>query len=102
MKKTISSVPICDTLEGMSNPLLTTLQIMKALDGNPTSADDLCIAHGVSLATLKRHIAEARHLGAVIESRRKGKGWNYVFVNADACRRLMTIWLAREVERSVL
>lgn len=83
----------------MNNPLLTTLEIVAALGDSPMTAVELQAQFGdMSIATLKRHIAEARLLGADIESVKSGKSWNYHLNNKADVRVRLARWL--ELERS--
>jgi len=80
------------------NPLLDTLTLVDTLRSADATAADLAAQLDVSPATLKRHISEARHLGAVIESVRGSGGWRYVLRNADQLRNL-DVWLKLERAR---
>lgn len=84
--------------------MLTTLQIIKYLGviGGGKSAKLLCSLHSISLATLKRHIAEARHLGAQIESYRSKNESLYRLNNWDACSARVTTWIDLMEHDSVL
>lgn len=82
------------------NPLLDTLTIVDTLRAGDATAADLAALLDVSPATLKRHIAEARHLGAVIESVRGAGGWRYVLRNSAKLRHL-DAWLRLERTRGV-
>ena len=78
--------------------MLTTLKIIHALGDTDGFACDytsgaLCEEFGVSLATLKRHIAEARHLGAAIESYREGGASYYRLKNWTACKERVNTWI---------
>jgi len=57
------------------------------------------IAFVGSERTMKRYIAEARHLGADVLSMRSGRGWVYVCSNACQVRRTVLAWLERERQR---
>lgn len=85
----------------MSNPHLTTLQIIQALGVHSSSAADLMTQFSVSVAGLKRHISEGRLLGAKIQSVRSGKGWVYVLANHDAVRVMLTRWIELELARDL-
>jgi hypothetical protein len=83
----------------MNSPLLTTLEIAFTLTIQSASAAELQAKFGgLSIATLKRHIAEARLLGADIESIKFGKSWCYVLKNKDAVRGRLHTWI--ELERT--
>lgn len=81
------------------NPLLDTLTIIDTLRSGDATAADLASLLDVSPATLKRHISEARHLGAVIESVRGAGGWRYVLRNSAKLRHLDS-WLRLERARN--
>lgn len=81
------------------NPLLDTLTLIETLRAGDATAADLAALLNVSSATFKRHLSEARHLGAVIESVRGAGGWRYVLRNADKLRHL-DAWLRLERARN--
>jgi len=81
------------------NPLLDTLTLVDTLRSGDATAADLAALLEVSPATFKRHLAEARHLGAVIESVRGVGGWRYVLRNASKLRHL-DAWLRLERARN--
>jgi hypothetical protein len=86
----------------MNNPLLTTLEITAALCVRPSTAAELQAAFGdIGIATLKRHIAEARQLGADIESVKSGKSWLYQVKNPDAIRLRLKRWIELEKTRDL-
>jgi len=85
----------------MNNPLLITLEIIQTLDVRSASAADLMTKFSVSVAGLKRHISEARLLGAKIESVRFGKGWVYLLTNKDAVRVKAHQWIQLERQRDL-
>lgn len=88
----------------MENPLLQQLEIVERLAGAGylgLSAARLCEDHGVSLATLKRHLAELRHLGARIESYGGGRcPWHYRLRNWPEIEKTVSTWLRLERARS--
>lgn len=87
----------------MNNPLLITLEIVDTLHRyGECSSITLETMHSVSPASLKRHLAEARLLGADIESLRAGKGWVYQLKNGSAVMPLCKIWIDLERSRSLL
>ena len=53
-----------------TNPLLTTLRIVRDIAEHAYSTAELCEKHGASDRQMKRYIAEARHLGANLQSTR--------------------------------
>lgn len=66
------------------------------------SADALCSRAGVSVATLKRYLAELRHVGCQIVSRREPSGWVYRLENAEAVRVILLRWLDLERRRTLV
>jgi len=80
------------------NSLLTTLEIVAALARRPSTADELESFFSLSTATLKRHLAEARHLGADIQSVKLSKVSTYHLRNADQVAKRLSTWI--ELERS--
>lgn len=62
------------------------LEIIIALSKGNQSTESLCKAFEISTATLKRQIAEARHLGAKIEAVKNGKKSEYQLDNWKDCR----------------
>lgn len=80
------------------NSLLTTLEIISALAHKGATAADLQAQFGLSIATLKRHLAEARHLGASIESVKLGNVSTYLLKNRKEVSERLEKWL--ELERS--
>ena len=84
------------------NDHLTTLKILVDLSKADASSSDLCLAHEVSIATLKRFIAEARHMGALVESRKVGASWFYHLANWPQIRKTVTAWMSLEEARTFL
>lgn len=80
------------------NSLLTTLEIISVLTRDTASASELQATFGISIATLKRHIAEARSLGADILSIKSGTTWTYVLQNSAQVRTRLNRWI--ELERT--
>jgi predicted DNA-binding transcriptional regulator YafY len=80
------------------NPLLTTLEIISALSRTDSTAAELQSQFDLSVATLKRHLAEARHLGAKIESVKLGNVSTYTLRNGPEVSTRLDRWL--ELERS--
>lgn len=66
------------------------------------SADHLAKLVGVSPATLKRYLADLRHLGCEIVSRRESGGWVYRLENGDAVQVRMLRWLDLERKRTLV
>jgi len=83
--------------------LLMTLELVEALRlGGPRSTRDLCHCFGVSVATLKRRIDDARHLGAAVESVKSGHAWVYHLGNGPAVAARLARWLQLEQSRSLV
>jgi predicted transcriptional regulator len=80
------------------NSLLTTLEIISSLSHKGATAADLQAQFGLSIATLKRHLAEARHLGAIIQSVKLGNVSTYQLENQKEVSSRLEKWL--ELERS--
>lgn len=88
----------------MKTPLLLTLEVAETMlePMSEWSAVDLCQRHGVSVATLKRYIADLRHMGARITVRGGGKNpWFYRLDNADAVTNTLKAWLRLERARDL-
>lgn len=83
--------------------MIKTLEIIDTLNHyGACSSSTLEAMHSVSVATLKRHVSEARLLGANIVSRRVGKAWMFELINATVVMPLCTKWLELERRRSLL
>jgi predicted DNA-binding transcriptional regulator YafY len=80
----------------------TTLKIIECLGESDFSSKALCEKFNISLATLKREISEARHLGAKIESYRSKNESLYRLKNWDACKKTTLRWIALQEKDSVL
>lgn len=80
------------------NSLLTTLEIISSLSRSPSTAAELQALFQISIATLKRHLAEARDLGADIESIKVGKASTYHLRNAAQVSKRLDRWI--ELERA--
>lgn len=74
------------------------LEMMARILAGPVPAKSL-IAFVGSDRTMKRYIAEARHLGADVQAVRAGRTWAYVCLNADKVRPVVLAWLERERQR---
>lgn len=88
----------------MSNPnqLLEILEIVEMLAEKNASVAEIQTKFDISFPTIRRHIAEARHFGADIESIRQGAGWVYKLKNWPACQKIVTKWLELERNRSFI
>jgi DNA-binding transcriptional ArsR family regulator len=80
-----------------------TLTTMLILSEHPDglTADDLMTGMEVSRATLSRKIAEARHLGAKIESVRQGRRNIYRLANWTEIKKTVTRWIELEEQRTL-
>lgn len=81
--------------------MLTALYITRDLHNGAKTAAELKLTHNISLATLKREIANARHMGADIISIREGKKSVYVLVNWDEVKNTVTRWIELEETRNL-
>ncbi len=87
----------------MKSELHETLSVVQAIMlAGTASAAELCEAHGCSVATLKRRLDDARHLGAHVESVKLGAGWQYHVANGPVIAERLGTWLALERERSLV
>lgn len=87
----------------MNSPLHTTLNILALLCDHSYSAAELQRRNGdMSIATLKRHIAEARSLGAKIESLKSGSVWCYHLKNKEQISTRLFRWLELEQSRDLV
>jgi DNA-binding IclR family transcriptional regulator len=82
--------------------LLKILLVGQELLGVDRSLTYLVQRAGCSPATMKRYLAELRHLGCQIVSRRESGGWVYRLENADAVQRLLLRWIELERGRTLL
>jgi DNA-binding transcriptional ArsR family regulator len=84
------------------NQLLEILEIADMLANKNASVTDIQAKFDLSLPTIRRHIAEARHLGADIESIRQGSGWVYTLKNGPQIDVKLKRWLELERNRSLI
>ena len=82
--------------------LLKSLQLVKVLSSGPRGAAFLRELLGVSNATLNRHIAEARNLGAQIKAVQAGRVWTYHLENWPACQKTVDRWIDLEERRTIV
>jgi len=83
--------------------MLKTLEIIDTLNHyGPCSAATLMTMHTVSVATLKRHIAEARLLGADVASVKVGASWSFELLNGPKVMPLCKRWIELERGRTLL
>lgn len=82
----------------MSEELLKILLIGQELIGADRPTSYLLNRSGVSPATVKRYVAELRHLGCEIVSRRTADGWTYRLENPDQVQARLLRWI--ELERT--
>lgn len=85
-----------------ANQLLEILEIVEMLGEKNASVSEIQAKFDISFPTIRRHIAEARHFGADIESIRQGPGWVYKLKNWPACEKIVTRWIELERNRSFL
>lgn len=89
------------------SPLLTTLTLID-LCQYPTTMEELCENLKLSPRQVHRHIEEARHLGAELESRADWIGdqkrYAWILTNGPEIRKAgrLTRWLQLEQARSVV
>ena len=82
--------------------LLKVLNVVISLSSSDRSSAVLCAEHAVSVPTLKRYIAEARHLGADITSVKSGSRWHFHLSNWDQCKKRVLTWAKLESEQTFL
>ncbi len=87
----------------MKSELLKTLLIVRSIiDTGPTPCAELARFHGMSTATLKRRLEDARQLGAHVESVKLGARWYYSVPNAAVVHRRLGLWIKLEEARSLV
>lgn len=86
------------------SPLLITLNIINDICDDSFSSAWLAKRYGLSDRTFKRHIDEARHLGAVLKPYNTGGAWYWECENADQLRESgrLARWIALEKERDLV
>jgi hypothetical protein len=82
--------------------LLKILNVVISLSLSDRSSAFLCVEQAVSVPTLKRYLAEARHLGADITSIKSGSRWHFHLANWDQCQKRVLSWAKLERERTFL
>jgi len=85
----------------MKSDLLITLEIVDACR-TPRSAAALCAEFGLSVATLKRRLADVRNMGAHIESVKIGARWVYHLANEPMVSARLARWIELERSRSLV
>lgn len=75
--------------------------MMRDLAHEPLSTADLMSRYDVTERTVKRMIAEARHLGADIGSERRGRRYVWRVRNWPAIERITTRWIELEERRDL-
>lgn len=83
------------------NPLLVTLRMIERLSHGPQSAAALGAEFGLSPIGVKRHVREARVLGAAVRSVRGPGGWNYELQDAARVIERTRRWIELESVRDV-
>lgn len=82
--------------------LLKELLLARELMRGERSVGELCELVDASVATVKRYLADLRHMGCVIESVRGRKGWNYRLANGAAIAPRLGVWIRLEQERRLV
>lgn len=82
--------------------LLRVLLVGQELLGADRSLAYLVERAGCSPATVKRCIAELRHLGCQVVSRCDSGGWVYRLENAEAVQARLVRWIELEQSRSLV
>lgn len=82
--------------------LLKTLYLIRSLGSGPLSSSELQAGLGISRATLNRHIADARHMGADIEAVQGKRAWLYELRNWNQCAHNVRTWIDLEENRKVV
>jgi biotin operon repressor len=83
------------------NPLLVTLRMIELLTGAPQSAAALAAEFNLSPVGVKRHIGEARLLGAELVSVRAAGTWRYELRNPARVIERTRRWIELENSRDV-
>lgn len=82
--------------------LLKTLRVVKMLSEADATAQALQDSLGVSVATLNRHISDARNMGAQIVAVQTRRAWQYCLKNPDLVMPTVTRWIELEEKRSLV
>ena len=85
----------------MQTMTTTTLLIIKDLSIYLLTGKELCEKYGISIATLKRNIAEAKHLGADIQSVKRNNENYYELKNWMAIKHRSERWLDLQLAQSL-
>jgi len=84
------------------NPLLLTLNLIRDIALYTTETTEaLCDEYGISDRTFKRHIEEARHLGADLQAVKTGKHWVWVCNNWSDIEQRVNTWHELETQRDL-
>lgn len=84
------------------SPLRTQLEIARRLAAHDTSSEQLQYLFDVSRATLNRHLAALREMGAEITAYQENRAWLYRLDNWQAIRPRVMRWLELETTDSLL
>ena len=85
------------------NPHLEMLLMVRVIgESGGVTSRRLCADGGLSVATLNRYIATARHMGARIVSARYGKGTYYTLDNWPEVRVIVEKWIDLEERRDLV
>jgi hypothetical protein len=88
-----------------TNPHLTTLYVTRSIGEEQPTSEWLCTYYGLSPRTLKRHIEEARHLGAKLKAvRMMDRRFHWTCENWPQihARGLLAKWIELEEQRQIV
>ena len=89
-------------MNNKNNPLLTTLKIIDFLSHCEGNTKELAEIFAIGTATLNRHIAEARSMGAKIESVKNKGHQHYRLTNASEIMIRVLRWIDLEEKRDLI
>jgi hypothetical protein len=84
------------------NPFLVMLRLVDGLASADRTTAELMEQHGITGITLKRYIADARHLGAEIVSVKKAGKSYYRLDNYGAIKKRLKRWIELEEQNTLL
>lgn len=84
-----------------THPFLLQLLITRDIAAAPVSTAELMDRYDVSERTVKRHIREARHMGAELVAERHADGYRWRCTNWPAIERNTTRWIELEERRDL-
>lgn len=82
-------------------PILQILKIIETISRFPASSETIGRQFDISPATVKRHVVEARQIGADIRSVRLGGGWVYELRNPEVVMARVKLWIDLEEKRDL-